>query len=1068
MSSKYYFKDNEFVIENFNTAKSFASFLPGIAGLKGKPMWAFYVNRGQCMSAFGIKDKDGAIMEFHPANVAYRRTSIDGFRTFIKYSKKNKQYIYEPFAIGNKSIAQKLYITPHEFRIEEISKEHGIKIEVIYFTIAQENFPALARIVNIQDIQGKKRSLEIIDGMPKLFPYGMNNWFAKHMSRTIEAWMEVEGLEQKKPFFKLRVSAADVSKVDYIKSGNFYFSVTDNGKKPDMIVDPIEVFGEYDDLRYPGNFDNKTYRISKDQRKNNTTPCIFSYFKTSSDKSSLFSLIGFAEDKNQHNKISKMITKDFFDRKRKENKTIVDSIAGSTSVFSNNEIFDAYTKQTSLDNILRGGYPITIGNSGKVIYVYTRKHGDLERDYNNFVVNPEFYSQGNGNFRDTNQNRRNSNYINPDVQIKDIKDFYDLIQLDGANPLVVKGDVFCIKSQAKQNMLSKMFFTKKDQSIVKAFLKGEFTPGELIRFLQTVSVKGQVENIIEQIIKESSSHIDADHGEGYWIDHWTYNMDLVESFISVYPDLVGKLFFKTKDMMFYDDAHKIKPRYQRYIVNEDNRIRQYNSVVKDNDKQKLIDQRKNSKSWVRKNNGKSDIYKCDFAAKLLVLILNKLATLDPFGTGIEMEADKPGWCDSMNGLPGLLASSAGETAELLRTVNVFSKVSNSEEFTNIAVPVEVFRFFNLLKAQLDKNKKGYDLKNNFVYWDRSNSIKEEYRQSITFGINGKTENISKKELCEFLYYARKKLEDSVRKCPTYKNVPNMYFINTPVKWTKDKKILKFHRRALPVFLEAVVRTLKVLDKKKDKEKLYNAVKNSSLYDKKLGMYKINASLKKESLEIGRSRVFKPGWLENESIWLHMEYKYLLELIKGGLAEKFYKDIKTALVPFQPALRYGKSILENSSFIASSEFANEQMHGTGFVARLSGATAEFLDILKFMNLGASPFKMQDGKLIFSPEPVLSKDLFSKEEKTIEFNFSKGKRAVVIPRNSYAFSLFENTLIIYENEKKKDTFGSKKVVPKEYEIFDTDKKNYQVKSDILSEMLAKKLRTKKIDIIRITLG
>ncbi len=37
----------------------------------------------------------------------------------------------------------------------------------------------------------------------------------------------------------------------------------------------------------------------------------------------------------------------------------------------------------------------------------------------------------------------------------------------------------------------------------------------------------------------------------------------------------------------------------------------------------------------------------------------------------------------------------------------------------------------------------------------------------------------------------------------------------------------------------------------------------------------------ESEEIGRCRVFPRGWLENESIWTHMEYKFFLELIGKG-------------------------------------------------------------------------------------------------------------------------------------------------------------------------------------------
>lgn len=90
-----------------------------------------------------------------------------------------------------------------------------------------------------------------------------------------------------------------------------------------------------------------------------------------------------------------------------------------------------------------------------------------------------------------------------------------------------------------------------------------------------------------------------------------------------------------------------------------------------------------------------------------------------------------------------------------------------------------------------------------------------------------------------------------------------------------------------------------------------------------------------SQEIGRMMAFSPGWLENQSIWLHMSYKFLLELLRGGLYEEFYQDIKTGLVPFMDNKVYGRSPLEASSFIVSSAFPDKKLHGAGFLARLSG-------------------------------------------------------------------------------------------------------------------------------------
>jgi hypothetical protein len=151
--------------------------------------------------------------------------------------------------------------------------------------------------------------------------------------------------------------------------------------------------------------------------------------------------------------------------------------------------------------------------------------------------------------------------------------------------------------------------------------------------------------------------------------------------------------------------------------------------------------------------------------------------------------------------------------------------------------------------------------------------------------------------------------------------------------------------------------------------LHQRVKESDLFDRELGMYKVNTSLADESHEIGRAKAFPSGWLENESIWLHMEYKYLLELLRAGLHEEFYEAIGTALVPFQPPARYGRSPLENSSFIASSAHPDPSLRGAGFVARLSGSTAEFLSLWTTMMAGEQPFVVGDGELQLRLRPAL---------------------------------------------------------------------------------------------------
>jgi len=116
-----------FVIENYNESKSFSNFFPGIAGLLGIPMWVFYVNRGQCITSFGIESKDKAMMEFQPANKAYRLTSTQGFRTFIKCQSKGKSFYWEPFQQHLQGTQfkknQKMTISSHDLTIEEMLEE---------------------------------------------------------------------------------------------------------------------------------------------------------------------------------------------------------------------------------------------------------------------------------------------------------------------------------------------------------------------------------------------------------------------------------------------------------------------------------------------------------------------------------------------------------------------------------------------------------------------------------------------------------------------------------------------------------------------------------------------------------------------------------------------------------------------------------------------------------------------------------------------------------------------------------------------------------------------------------
>lgn len=101
----------------------------------------------------------------------------------------------------------------------------------------------------------------------------------------------------------------------------------------------------------------------------------------------------------------------------------------------------------------------------------------------------------------------------------------------------------------------------------------------------------------------------------------------------------------------------------------------------------------------------------------------------------------------------------------------------------------------------------------------------------------------------------------------------------------------------PIINVYMYRHLKIIKDQTRAREVLRLAKASPLYDSKLMMYTLSESLSEMGPEVGRMKAFSPGWLENQSIFLHMSYKFYLELLKAGLYKEFYEEIKTGLVPF---------------------------------------------------------------------------------------------------------------------------------------------------------------------------
>jgi len=1032
---KYYLNpDGEFVIENYNYAKPFANFFPGIAGKYGIPMWVFYVNRAQGIVSFGTRDKEHSILEFYPANKAWQLAPTHGFRTFIKIiTGSAKSKIYEPFHNGfvnlDFSLSNKMRISSSELTLEEKNLSLGLEVKVEYFNIPNDSYAGLARILTIKNCSGSPKKMQLLDGLPQIVPFGTSNLFLKNLSRTIEAWMNVKNLNNNVPFFKLDVDPSDRPEIVYINKGNFYLAFHQTKGKAKIIrpiIDPEHIFGPARDFSCPHKFlTSKRLIIPKNQISSSKTPCSFGLLDLElkkGEEKSLFSVIGYARSLSElnHKIVKRIISKQYLARKKQENKLIISDLQENIDTKSASSAFDLYAKQTYLDNILRGGYPIVFGpdkqsaKSGEplspaIFYLYSRKHGDLERDYNRFQLEADYFSQGNGNYRDANQNRRCDTWFNPRIKDNNLIYFLNLIQTDGFNPLVVKGSKFVVAKSEDFKEKLEQIFDRDGSGQVLDFIKKPFTPGSLIRFIQENNLRPKVnlDNLLDTILPHSTKQQEAEYGEGFWTDHWTYNLDLLENYLSTYPEKLKEIAFEKKIFSFYDSEKIVRPRSQKYLLY--NKLpRQLHSVTTDHQKSKLIKERDEQPNVVRTDYGSGAIYETTLINKLFCLLVNKLSSLDPSGVGIEMEANKPNWYDSLNGLPALFGSSVCETMELKRLILTIKDLFERTGIKEISLTEEIRELLINLGALLEQYFANDASGRELDFWEKSYSLKEEYRRKTKLGLSGAEAKIDYRQLELILNNALKKVDSGINKAfDKTKNIYNSYFINeiTGFEPLKDSFIrpTKFKQIPLPLFLEGQMHALRLNGDKAAAKRLYQATKRSKLYDKKLKMYKVTAPLSSMPEEIGRCRIFTPGWLENESIWLHMEYKYLLEILKQGLFEEFYAEFKNLLIPFHDPARYGRNILENSSFLVSSAFPDKDLHGNGFVARLSGSTAEFVQIWLIMNLGKHPFSLdKENNLNLQLKPVLAGWLFNKQ-------------------GNYSFNFLSEIRVNYHNPKRKNTFG-----------------------------------------------
>lgn len=1019
--SQYRYENNQFIIENYDTQKPFSSFLPGIAGLKGIPLWVYYTNRGQGIAGFGVENKNGSILDFVPANVAYKRTELQGFRTFIKIDGQ----VHEIFSsISDDAVERSMLIESNSLGFEEINKTLGIKVNVTYFTATDAPYAGLIRKLTLTNLGAATKSVEVVDGLMTIWPYKNDDVIIKSMSNLAVAWFEAYNTQKNMPFFRNRSTTNDSAEVGAVEAGHFYaaFSSVNEGPLP-VVYDPDLLFGEMTSLIRPVSFMKKslTELLASQQVSANKLPCAFCAFDGDLDETlTITSVIGKMASVDQLNQLSADFSVDHFDQMALKATAVTEALLNDVDGKTAYPLFDAYVKQSYLDNFLRGGYPLTFeGKDGPIVYhVYSRIHGDMEREYNDFYVEPAYYSHGNGNFRDVNQNRRNDVYFVQEAGLYNVKQFMELIQLDGQNPLVIKGSRLLVNEQEWPIILKAV---KQGTEALEAIFKNSFTPGELLTALEEQNVELAVsqDDFLNLVMKHAIQENHAAYGHGFWVDHWTYNMDLVDNYLNIFPDRLEALLYEDQYKYFRSPDY-VLPRNLKYVLNKDGKVRQYDAISRNSEKLESEGFDCDGTNWYHLED--QTILKTNLAVKLLTLTINKMTNFDPSGLGIMMNSDKPGWNDAMNGLPGLFGSGMSEVIEIKRVITFLIKGLSTYDRPHF-IPIQVAQLMTDYQSLLEKR-----LSNSIdelSFWESVQMKKESYLNVILDPMPNISIEHANDSILALLDLMLKKATEAINRATEMGNgiIPS-YLVHEatdfevnpglfhPVNGMQTVTVKGWSCRSLPLYLEAPARYLKQLHEPTEAKAIFDKIRLSGMYDQQLKMYVTSETLEDETLEIGRARAFTPGWLERESVFMHMSYKYLLGLLKSGLNDAFYSEVEHALPPFMDPSVYGRSTLENSSFIASSRNPNPKNHGRGFVSRLTGTTSEMITMWLHMMTGSKLFSFK-GELAFELNPILRADYFD-------------------GHNQVSFNLFKNTKVVYHNPKGKNTFGPDSVKPVAYTL------------------------------------
>ena len=648
--------------------------------------WMFIASNGGISA--GRKNSEYALFPYYTDDKITESAEITGCKTILKVFANGENYIWEPFSARSEGLfncQRNLYKNRYGNKIifEEINLDLAITFQYEWNSSNLFGFVRRATIINnsLNEV-----SIQLIDGLQNILPYGVGSDLQSTTSNLADAYKRSEILPQTGlGIFALSAIIVDKAEPSEALKANVIWSAGLDNPKYLLSSLQLNKFRQGGLLQHEEDIKGEkgAYFICSDF---NLVPGEEkSWWIIANVNQSQSTIIQLA-DTIQHN--SHLVSKVLTDVETGTNNLVALAAAADGLQYSSDELLNTRHFSNVLFNIMRGGifddnyqigkrdFIIYFKNASVVVYEkneqlltslseqfslftlneiavqsgdadfvrlateylplkFSRRHGDPSRPWNKFTINTRSEIDGSkilnyeGNWRDIFQNWEALAHSYPGFIEGMMFKFLNASTFDGYNPYRVTKDGFDWETIEPDNPWSYI---------------------------------------------------------GYWGDHQViYLLKFLEFAQNHYPELLTTMLGK-ENFVYANVPYKIKT-YQQILKNPKDTI-EFNHTADTAIRKRMM---QFGADGALLTNNREAIHHVNFAEKILANLLAKLTNLVP-GGGIWMNTQRPEWNDANNALVGNGLSMV--TLYYLRRFLVFLKpLFNSRTTTEFLLSEELYGYF---------------------------------------------------------------------------------------------------------------------------------------------------------------------------------------------------------------------------------------------------------------------------------------------------------------------------------------------------------------------------------------